>query len=191
MVVLCDTQAQLLRADASVFGQRFLQGHEEADCRVSGQNGGQCDLAADGGNFKSVAKVFDLWRRINKRVWNSHTFSLGFLNTSSGSHIGATKPVPFVARISLFVRTLNNMASPVPARMKPRKLGQRQLAMRSVEGPSGVMLRQRGGVPVRSGGNPAQSLSRVASALSAGRFHLNRPHFARPEHGRVGASSQL
>jgi hypothetical protein len=78
------------------------------------------------------------------------------------------------------------------AAMKPRQSGHRQITMRRVECPFRVILGEAGCTPVCCDGNSAQSLSHVAAPRGLVRtLHLIRPHFARREHGRAGASSQL
>jgi hypothetical protein len=69
------------------------------------------------------------------------------------------------------------------ATMKPRQSGHRQIAVRAMESPLWVIVREAGCPPVSRDGNPAQSLSHVATPRGLIRtLHFIRPLFARRQH---------
>lgn len=216
-MLACDPHTQLSRADVFLTGQLSLQLHEQADRCMTSEHPRKAEVACRDVNMHSIIDPARGWRLVNvKRSGERHAFSCEILPSSSGLHSGVTESVAITASDS---NSSNNRIRPRPepacgdqrsvsgnplpfgrarnnsrmtATMKPRQSGHRQIAMRAMEGPFRVILRETGRAPVSSDGNPAQALRHVATPRGLVRtLHQIRPLVARREHGRAGASSQL
>lgn len=179
--------------------QLSLQALAKPLCGVPCENPRKDKVSALDLNVHSVIPPFGDRRLFNVKFgceW--HVSSREILNASSGSRIGLTKSVVNAASDSIFstnrIRERNPLRTPsrMTPPMEPRQSGHRQIAVSAVESPLRVILRKTGSAPVCCGGYPAQSLSHVTATRGLVRaFHQIRPCFARHQHGRAGASSQL
>lgn len=195
-----DTLAQLLRADAVLLGQLPLQLHEQPHCGVPGEYSREMQVTCLDVEIHPVITPFGARRLIDvKRRSDGHASSRPKVNPRSTLGSSAVKLVGNVARIPLFKSVgcvdvsvpqgLRGLAMPAP--VNPRQSGYRHFALRRLERPLGVVIRQAGSSLISGHGNSAQSLGHVAARLRSTRFHHFSPCLAHPQHGRAGAFRHL
>ena len=214
MSALRDPLDQLAWRDPLLLCQLSLQGGKQADRCVAGEHDRDFCASASNCEFEPVAAPSGRGRAFNKYLGASLHASPSFAcDFSQPYRTVATKSIANGAssqdsrkncirpRPSLRVAKRARVSPPLPrartfsrtpAPMQPRQPRHCEIAVGGMKGALRVLLGQAGRSPVGSDSDPAQSLRHVATARGLVRtFHFIRPHFARREHGRGRASSQL